>query len=123
MTAAGQLILPVVDRLYAPRLWTDDVEIQPVVVRAIGAAPQPWTQAFGIDRFFFEDCGPQAARFIEGVFVEVGHSIRSFVDVLAAFALSSANTTLYYDGTYYTSPDHPTDPENPTGPGGSWASG
>lgn len=121
MTAAGQLILPVVDRLYAPRLWVDDVEIQPVVVRAIGAAPQPWSQAFGIDRFFFEDCGPQVGSFIEGVFTEVGHSIRSFQDVLAAFALSSARTTLYYDGADYAAANHPTDPENPTGPGGSWS--
>ena len=121
MTASGQLILPVVDRLYAPRLWTDDVEIQPVVVRAIGAAPQPWSQAFGIDRFFFEDCGPQVGSFIEGVFTEVGHSIRSFQDVLAAFALSSARSTLYYDGADYASASHPTDPENPLGPGGSWS--
>lgn len=120
MTASGQLILPVVDRLYAPRLWVDDTEIQPVVVRAIGAAPQPWSQAFSIDRFFFEDCGPQVGAFIEGVFVEVGHSIRSFQDVLAAFALASARTTLYYDGADYASASHPTDPEYPTGPGGSW---
>ena len=121
MTAAGQLILPVVDRLYAPRLWTDDVEIQPVVVRAIGAAPLPWNQSFGIDRFFFEDCGPQVGSFIQGVFEMVGHSIRSFQDVLAAFALSSARTTLYYDGADYASDSHPTDPENPNGPGGTWS--
>jgi len=119
MTATGQLVLPVIDRLYVPRLWVDDVELQPVVARSIGISAQPYVQGFAIDRFLMEDAGPQVGNFIEGVFVEVGHSIRAFPDLLVAEALASLRTTTYYDGADYASTSHPIDPEQPSV--GSWS--
>lgn len=116
---SNKLILGAVDRPYLMQLWTGERVEQPIVARTMDIIPLPWESTIVVDKFSYEDAGPQVGNYLEGIFTNVGAQMGYFQDYLIGNAFAQLTSSTGYDGSFICSASHPVDPENITS--GIWS--